>query len=73
MASDHAGACRVVVLDKFGHEVVEMPLAEDDEFIQAFQLDRLNEKRALAIPIRARHRQVFTIRFEAVGDDIPTQ
>ena len=50
-----------------------MPLAEDDEFIQAFQLDRLNEKRALAIPIRARHRQVFTIRFEAVGDDIPTQ
>ena len=54
-------------------DLAQMPLAEDDEFIQAFQLDRLNEKRALAIPIRARHRQVFTIRFEAVGDDIPTQ
>ncbi|MDA1231794.1 MAG: hypothetical protein O2856_13550 [Planctomycetota bacterium] len=62
-----------MVLDEFGHEVVEMPFAEDDEFRQAFQLDRLNEKRALAIPIRACHRQVFTIRFEAVGDDIPTR
>ncbi len=27
MASDHAGACRVVVLDKFGHELIQTPLA----------------------------------------------
>lgn len=72
MISDHAGAGRVVVLDKFGHEVVEMPIAEDDELAQAFQRDRLNESRARATQIRARHRQVFTIRLEAVGDGIPT-
>lgn len=53
MTLHHAGACRVVVLDKLGHAVIEMPLAEDDEITQAFQLDRLNEPLAAAVQIRA--------------------
>ena len=38
MISHHAGPGRVVILDELGHEVIQMPLAEDDELAEAFQL-----------------------------------
>ena len=39
----YAGPRRVVIVDKLRHEVIQVPLAEDNELAQALQLDRLNE------------------------------
>ena len=43
VVSTGMGASLVVVLGEFGHEVVEMILAEGDEMVEAFRLDHLNK------------------------------
>ena len=53
----YAGPRRVVIVDKLRHEVIQVPLAEDNELAQALQLDRLNEPLASAVQIWARHWQ----------------
>ena len=53
----YAGPRSVVIVDKLRHEVIQLPLAEDNELAQALQLDRLNEPLASAVQIWARHWQ----------------
>lgn len=40
MIAGHVTAVMVVVFRELDEQVVKMPLPEDDELIQAFQLDR---------------------------------
>ena len=45
----YAGPRRVVIVDKLRHEVIQVPLAEDNELAQALQLDRLDEPFASSV------------------------
>lgn len=54
MSAAHMRASRVVIGDPFGRNVVQVPLAEENESLQAFSLDALNETLAASIGLYRR-------------------
>jgi hypothetical protein len=58
----HARSGRVVVFDELADQVVEMPLAEDDELVQAFPSYRTDESLAATIHPRRQLHPIVTVR-----------
>ena len=67
MIAFHVRPLRVVVGHELGDEKVQMPLAKDNEFVQAFPTDRADEPLTSAVHSRRQLHPIATIHVELFG------
>ena len=64
MIARHVAAVMVVVFRELGQQMIEVSFSKDDEFIQAFQFERLDNPLASAVYICRQLHLIATVRHE---------